>query len=102
MRANKGDWVEIRNTVLDAKDRAPQVPDDTKEVPLELWVKGYITSNAGIGDLVEVKTLTGRHVKGTLETINPSYTHDFGSFVPELGEVRDQVKAILFGGDVNE
>ncbi len=28
-----------------------------------MWVKGFIQSDASIGDLVEVKTITGRLVK---------------------------------------
>lgn len=102
MRLKKGDWVQIQNIVLEPKDRAPSVPEDTKKTPLKQWVKGYLTHEADIGDLVEIKTSTGRLVKGTLEITNPGYSHDFGSFIPELQEVEKQVKDILYGGDLNE
>ncbi|HBE7932979.1 TPA: 2-amino-4-ketopentanoate thiolase, partial [Clostridioides difficile] len=66
MDAKINDWVIIHNIVLTPEERAPQVPEDTKKVSLEMWVKGFIQSDASIGDLVEVKTITGRLVKGNL------------------------------------
>jgi hypothetical protein len=33
----KGTWVLIHRNVLEPSERAPQVPDDTKKVPLALW-----------------------------------------------------------------
>lgn len=74
MDAKVNDWVIIHNIVLTPEERAPQVPDDTKKVPLEMWVKGFIQKDAYIGDLVEVKTITGRLVKGNLLKVNPLYS----------------------------
>ncbi|MDZ4910600.1 2-amino-4-ketopentanoate thiolase, partial [Clostridium perfringens] len=88
--------------VLTPDERAPQVPDDTKKVPLEMWVKGFIQKDANVGDLVEVKTITGRFVKGNLVQINPYYTHDYGKCIPELLQIGIQAKEILFGGEDNE
>jgi len=102
MRAIKGDWVLIHNIVLDPSNRAPQVPEDTKSVPLEMWVKGFIQSDANIGDEVKVTTITGREVEGKLIEVNPYYKHDYGKFVPEILEIGLQVKEVLFGGDSNE
>ena len=84
----KGEWVIIHRNILSPEERAPQVPDDTKKVPLEMWVKGYLNEDANIGDEVEITTLTKRTEKGTLLEANPYYKHDFGV-------LRD----ILFGGD---
>jgi len=39
--AKKGDWVQIQVTILHPEERAPQVPEDTKKVPLEMRVKGF-------------------------------------------------------------
>ena len=100
--AKKGDWVQIHQIVLKPEDRAPQVPDDTKKVPLELWVKGIALHDAKIGATIEIQTATGRKVKGELTAVNPRYTHDFGDFVPELLKVDMQLKEILFGGGSNE
>lgn len=80
--AKKGDWVLTHNIILTPQQRAPQVPEDTHGVPLEMWVKGHLTADAEIGD-----------------EVNPRYTHDYGEFVPELLEIGDTVRGILFGGD---
>ncbi|MCL2675105.1 MAG: 2-amino-4-oxopentanoate thiolase subunit OrtA [Firmicutes bacterium] len=91
----KGMWVQIRDTVLAAGERAPQVPDDTKKVPLLMWVKGYLCHDAQIGEACQITTVTGRVVRGVLEDVEPAYTHGFGAYVPELDAVRRQVKDIL-------
>lgn len=101
MTAKKGDWVQIHQIVLEPSERAPMVPEDTKKVPLELWVKGYALHDSKIGEKIEIETLTGRNVSGELVAINPSYVHSFGEFVPELLEIDKQVKEILYGGEDN-
>jgi hypothetical protein len=100
--AKKGDWVQIHQVVLKPGERAPQVPDDTKKVPLELWVKGIALHDAKVGSQIEIETTTGRRVKGELTAINPGYTHNYGEFVPELLKVDMQLKEVLFGGEANE
>jgi hypothetical protein len=97
--AKKGDWVLTHTIVLKPEQRAPQVPEDTRKVPLEMWVKGYLNEDAEIGGEAEVTTRTKRVVRGTLVEVNPRYTHDYGEFVPELLKVGDTVRDILFGGD---
>jgi len=98
----KGEWVLIHKNILEPSERAPQVPDDTKKVPLELWVKGYLQKDANIGDEVTVLTRTKRVVSGKLLEVNPYYKHNYGKFVPELLKIGDQVRDILFGGESNE
>ena len=98
----KDRWVLIHRNVLEPSERAVQVPDDTKKVPLELWTKGYLQEDANIGDEVTVLTRTKRMEKGTLLEAAPYYKHDFGKFVPELITISDQVKEIVFGGADNE
>ncbi|MGL5440652.1 MAG: 2-amino-4-oxopentanoate thiolase subunit OrtA [Filifactoraceae bacterium] len=100
--AEKGDWVLIHSIVFTAEQRAPQVPDDTKKVPLEMWVKGYLQNDANIGDIVKVETRTGRIEEGKLLEVDPFYKHDFGKFVPEILQIGEQVREILFGGENND
>jgi hypothetical protein len=102
MKAKKGDWVKIHSIVLQPSERAPQVPDDTKKVPLETWVKGYLQEDAEQGEQVKVKTYTGRVVEGTLVEISPTFRHSFGENVPELLEIGQQLREILFGGEADE
>lgn len=98
----KGQWVLIHRNILEPSQRAPQVPDDTKKVPLEMWVKGYLEDDAEIGDDVNVITRTKRKEHGILLEENPYYKHDYGKFVPELLRIGDQAREILFGGDGDE
>ena len=94
----KGEWVQIHNIVLKPEERTGKIPEETKKVPLELWVKGFLNEDAVIGDIVELTTITGRKASGTLVDVNPVYTHGFGDvFVPELLQVGLQVKGILKG-----
>lgn len=102
MKARKGDWVIIHNTVLTSEERAPQVPEDTRSVPLESWVKGFLEEDAEIGEQVEITTITGRKVSGSLVELNPSYKHNFGEFVPELLQIGIQLKGMFAGGEKND
>ncbi|GHV82786.1 2-amino-4-ketopentanoate thiolase subunit alpha [Spirochaetia bacterium] len=94
----KGTWVLIHKIILQSSERAPQVPQDTKCVPLEMWVKGRLQADAEIGAQVEVITRTGRLESGKLLEANPSYKHGFGGYVPELLVISEQVRDIVFGG----
>lgn len=94
----KGEWVRIHKTILEPSQRAPQVPEDTKKVPLEMWDKGYLQEDAAIGEEVTIETVTGRKETGTLIEVNPYYEHDFGKFVPELLVIDKQVRNMVFGG----
>lgn len=96
MGAKKGDWVRIHNIVLEAEKRSPNLPKDTQEVPLEMWVKGFLLNDeANIGDEVEIETYIGRKTKGKLVEINPHWEHDFGKVVPELFYIGKQLRSLL-------
>lgn len=95
----RGEWVRIHKIILQASERAPQVPDDTKKVPLEFWVKGFLQKDAEMGEEVEIETVTGRKETGELIEVNPYYTHDYGKFIPELLVIDKQTRDIVFGGD---
>ena len=100
MVAKKGDWVRIHSILMDAGSRAPQVPDDTAKVPYELWDKGFLVSDkAEIGEEVNVETITGRLIKGTLLETDPSYNHDFGEFIPEILIIDRQLREIMREAD---
>ena len=88
-------WVEIHCIVLAAGARAPQVPADTQQVPLEMKVKGFLMHDASVGDEVEIRTPAARTLRGTLVTINPAYTHTYGPPVPALSAIGSEVRAIL-------
>ena len=94
-RAVKNTWVEIGGIVLQKDQRAPNLPDDTKKVPLEMRVKGFLLHDAQIGGEAEIITPSGRTVRGTLTEINPVYAHMFGRPIPELSPIAGEIRAIL-------
>jgi len=94
-KIKKGAWVEIYRVVLEPNERAPQVPDDTKKVPLEMKVKGFLEKDAHIGDEVEIITQAGRRSKGKLVTLGPPYDHGFGNPVEELIGIGSEVRRLL-------
>lgn len=92
-RCVRGDWVEIEYLLLEPADRAPGLPVDTASTPLVAWVKGFALADAALGDELEVETMSGRHVHGTLSSVDPGYTHTFGSPPRELAHVGRGLRA---------
>ena len=94
--SKKGDWVLLKNTILEPGQRAPQVPEDTSRVPLVQWVKGRLVADAQMGQLARAITRTGRQVEGTLVEAAPAYHHSFGQFIPELLEVQEGIRRAMW------
>lgn len=92
-------WVKIHKIILKSEERSNNLPSDTKNVPLEMWLKGYLLNEGNIGDIVKIKTIAGRIEEGTLVDVNPSYKHNFGDFVPEILVIDQMVKHTLFGDE---
>jgi len=97
----KGTYVRIRKTLLKSGERSPNLPNETKEVPLKMWIKGYLQEEADLFDIVTVKTLTGRYETGRLKEANPPYKHSYGDFVPEILELREVIHNDM-DGEENE
>jgi len=96
----RGDLVSIETVILPVGERAPQIPEDTKKTPLLAFTKGFLQEESALtGDIVTVKTMSGRQVKGKLADRPMAPTHTFGDFVPELLSVHKQVCDVLFGGE---
>lgn len=90
-----GTWVQIHRIVLPEGERAPQVPMETQQVPLEMQVKGFLAEPAALGEEAEIVTQAGRCLRGILTDINPAYTHSFGLPIPELLTIGREVRTIL-------
>ncbi|SHH54311.1 hypothetical protein SAMN02745196_00719 [Clostridium collagenovorans DSM 3089] len=90
-----GTWVEIESLVLKCEDRASNIPEDTKNTPLKMWVKGFTLENCELGDIVEIETIIGRKEKGKVVKEKPNYTHSFGDYVEELAYIGKQAKCCL-------
>jgi hypothetical protein len=93
----KGDFVRIHKVILTSDERAPQVPEDTKKVPMELWTKGFLQDDANLGDEVKIITLANREETGTLIEVNQAHDVNYGDFVPEIVQIGVKVKKELFG-----
>ena len=96
----EGTWVEIHRVELLPEQRAPQVPDDTRKVPLELRAKGFLARPGRRGEEVEIVTAAGRHLRGALVDASPAYAHSFGAPLPELLNIGGEVRALLRDGDL--
>ena len=94
-RITAGTWVEIQRVVLRPDERAPNIPEDTRAVPLEMRVKGFLAAAAAVGEEAEIITPAGRCLGGILTEVNPAYAHGFGSPIPELSTIGQEVRAIL-------
>lgn len=98
--AKKNDYVRIHRNVLLPEERTGKLPEDTKTVPLEMWVKGFLQEdNAQLGDTVTVKTVVGRLETGRLIEENPCYALNYGEFVPEILNIDRVLRGALFEGE---
>ena len=75
IRAREGDWVEVEVKLLDPADRSKNLPPETAEKPLMMWVKGFAEGAAALGDELTIETITGRKVTGALSAVNPGLLH---------------------------
>ena len=83
--AKKGDLVQIHKLILKPDQRPDSLPDSTKSVPYECWIKGFLLNNqATVGEEVQVETFIGREISGTLVSVQPVYDHSFGLPQKEL------------------
>ncbi|WP_240983902.1 2-amino-4-oxopentanoate thiolase subunit OrtA [Acididesulfobacillus acetoxydans] len=97
--ARRGQWVEIGNTVLAGGERAPQVPEDTAGVPLEMRLRGFlIEEEAQLGDSVSIRTRIDRTVEGRLVDVAPRWRHDFGNPQAELLAIGLELRRLLGRG----
>jgi hypothetical protein len=88
----KGTWVEIEQVVLKPEERAPTLPEDTRQTPYMLRVSGFLLDDAEMGQEVKIRTIIMRELQGTLRTVLPSYSHSFGTVVPELLTIGTQAE----------
>ncbi len=95
--AKQGDWVRIHRVILPAEERTANLPEDTKKVPFEMWVKGHLLEDGELGDQVRIRTVSGREEHGALIEVNPQFDVNFGNFVPEVLEMDVRLRTALFG-----
>ncbi len=94
-RIAPGTWVEIHRVILRPDERAPNIPAETRAVPLEMRVKGFLAEERAIGEEAEIITAAGRRLSGVLVEVNPPYAHGFGPPIAELSTIGSEVRALL-------
>ena len=87
----KDTWVEIEQIILNPEQRAPTLPEDTRQTPYVMRVSGFLEHDAELGQPCTIRTLIGRKLKGNLRAVNPGYSHSFGDTVPELLTIGNEV-----------
>ena len=92
-RCNPGEWVEVEIVLLEPSERAANVPPETAEKPLVMWVNGFARGEAALGEELVVETMTGRLVTGRLSNARPGYYHTFGDHIAELAHVGSDLRA---------
>jgi hypothetical protein len=88
-------WAQVGLVVLEPQQRTAKLPDDTRQVPYYVRVRGFLEGEAEIGDTVTVETLIGRKVQGELLALEPVYGHDFGRPIEELMQAGCEARGLL-------
>lgn len=96
----KGNYVEIKQVVLNPGERSSNIPEDTKTTSLILWAKGFLLEDSEIGKVSKIVTMTQRTLEGVVTEVNPRYMHDFGELIPEVLKIGIQAKSILWGDNI--
>ena len=101
--AKKNDWDRIMQIILTPEERLKSLPESTRKVPLKCWINGFLMDeSASIGDTVNIETLAGRVVSGTLYQLWPQYDHSFGRQQPTLMHAGNEVRKIMKEANKNE
>ena len=94
-RCKARDWVEVERVLHEPAERSKNLPPETAEKPLRMWIKGFAQAAGALGDAMTIETMTGRLVEGALSAVNPGYFHTFGNPIPELSHVGVDLRARL-------
>lgn len=87
--------MEIQRIVLPPEKRSNRLPNDSKQVPYEMKARGFLLKSAKLHDDVEIETLIGRTIKGTLIQVEPGYDHGYGPPIAELLHIGKEEKKML-------
>jgi hypothetical protein len=90
-----GEFVEITWIAIAANERAANIPESTRQVPLVARVKGFALERGEVGQEINVLTLTGRKIRGTLLAVLPRHSHGFGEPQPELLRIGSELRREL-------
>jgi len=95
MGSHVGEFVEISWIAIAAGERAANIPESTRQVPLLARVKGFALERGKVGQEIDVLTLAGRKIRGTLLHTAPRHSHGFGEPQPELLRIGSELRREL-------
>lgn len=87
-------WTEIEWTVLDPAERAENAPADTRGVPYLARARG-LASDPVVGKEAEIRTVTGRVLRGTVSAVGAGHGHGFGSPLPAWVHLKERIRSLL-------
>lgn len=94
--ATKGDWIRVHRIEMEPDERSDDLPESTREVPLESWMKGrLLDESAAVGETAAIETPIGREVTGELVEVIPAIRHGFGTIVPELADAGTELEELM-------
>ena len=97
MGSHVGQFVEISWIAIEASERATNIPESTRQLPLVARVKGIALERGEMGQEIEVLTLAGRRIRGRLTSVAPRHSHGFGEPQPELLRIGSELRRELEG-----
>src|SRR5262249_55381760 len=92
--AKTGQRVQVRAVLLRPEEPASGIPEDKAAVPYVVRVRGRLAREAAVGESAEIKTATGREVRGILEVIQPGDNHTFGVPPPALVRAQEYASSL--------
>ena len=99
MFINKGEYVRIRKNLLMPGERLEGIPEDTRETPLKMWLKGRLCYESELFQPAHITTATGRTQFGDLKETSPAYKCSYGQYVDEILKMRDIILREMWGKD---
>lgn len=90
----RDEWVELEWEELAPDERASGCPPDTRTVPYLARVRGMAAAPT-VGDDTEVRTPTGRLIRGRVRELDPGYEHSFGHPLPAWVHMKNHIRDLL-------
>lgn len=87
-------WTEIEWTVLDPEHRAESAPVDTRTTPYLARARGTAVAPV-VGQAAEIRTVTGRRLRGVVTAVNAGHGHGFGAPLPAWVRMQDRIRALV-------
>ena len=93
-----GVWTELEWLVLRPEERAESCPPDTRLLPYRARTRGMALRPV-VGSEAEVRTASGRRVRGRVHDLDPGYEHTFGRPLTQWVHMKNHIRALVASVD---